>query len=523
MKTPHYSKLAAAMLCALLFLFLGPTLAQAKRDIEGQVFIVTKGSENVKLGLVPIWLVSDSEMKDLAKQAVEMANATALKEEVDKMIKEVDAVEAKAEKELDSEAFQKVKSAAGIERQAILKSFELFSKLAQRGESLINKLEKQKQGIDTGEIFSKVMLHSEFSIKIMIALLSEKESDAESDADGKFKLSVDGSDGWVVAYSQRTVGRIGQSELRNLEQYYWLLEVPKKKSQLFLSSNNCNISEAEAKLRSMALQEASGLFGTSKKSLEKNSVITVAGKGETQKVYEMEKAEKKKMKEERERMAAAERAERALSELVRLLEAKMLPVPGTKILLSKTEFTVGEWKLYLKAEGLPDWNQPSTEFEQNDEHPVVNVSWNDAKKFCEWLSKVTGKEWRLPTNAEWEVAVGTSKYPWGDYYPPNWDDGNYAVEKNGKYDPWKVGVDRIKGTAPVGSFRMNVLGFYDLGGNVSEWMWDGLDEKTGRRVIRGGSWNGLAEYCTVALRDYDYPETRSRNGLGFRVALSSVP
>ena len=514
MKTPHYSKLAAAMLCALLFLFLGPTLAQAKRDIEGQVFIVTKGSENVKLGLVPIWLVSDSEMKDLAKQAVEMANATALKEEVDKMIKEVDAVEAKAEKELDSEAFQKVKSAAGIERQAILKSFDPFLKLAQRGESLINKLEKQKQGIDTGEIFSKVMLHSEFSIKIMIGLLSEKESDAESDADGKFKLSVDGSDGWVVAYSQRTVGRIGQSELRNLERYYWLLEVPKKKSQLFLSSNNCDISEAEAKLRSMALQEASGLFGTSKKSSKENFVLTVAGKGETQKVYEMGKAK-----------TASERAERALSELselVRRLEAKMLPVPGTKILLSKTEFTVGEWKLYLKAEGLPDWKQPTSEFEQNDEHPVVNVSWNDAKKFCEWLSKVTGKEWRLPTNAEWEAAVGTTKYPWGDYYPPNWDDGNYAVAADGKADPAKVGVDGIKGTAPVGSFKMNVLGFYDLGGNVSEWIWDELDEKTGKRVIRGGYWYGDAENCAVALRRGSNPEFRSLDR-GFRVALSSIP
>ena len=54
----------------------------------------------------------------------------------------------------------------------------------------------------------------------------------------------------------------------------------------------------------------------------------------------------------------------------------MLPVPGGKILLSRTEFTVGEWKLYLKAEGLPDWKQPSTEFKQNDEHPVTNVSWN---------------------------------------------------------------------------------------------------------------------------------------------------
>jgi formylglycine-generating enzyme required for sulfatase activity len=200
----------------------------------------------------------------------------------------------------------------------------------------------------------------------------------------------------------------------------------------------------------------------------------------------------------------------------------MLPVPGTKILLSKTEFTVGEWKLYLKAEGLPDWKQPSTLPEQNDEHPVVYRSWNDAKQFCDWLSKVTGKEWRLPTNAEWEAAVGTSKYPWGDYYPPNWDDGNYAVAEDGKDDPAKVGVDGIKGTAPVGSFKMNVLGFYDLGGNVGEWMWDRLDEKTGNRVIRGGYWHGYAEGCTVAYRLSRYPEDRN-GSLGFRVALSSVP
>jgi hypothetical protein len=211
-----------------------------------------------------------------------------------------------------------------------------------------------------------------------------------------------------------------------------------------------------------------------------------------------------------------------IPELVRRLEAKMLPVPGTQILLSKTEFTVREWKLYLKAEGLPDWKQPNAEIEENNEHPVVNVSWNDAKQFCEWLSKVTGKEWRLPTNSEWEAAVGTSKYPWGDYYPPNWDDGNYAVAEDGKGDPAKFGVDGIKGTAPVGSFKMNVLGFYDLGGNVLEWMWDGLDEKTGKRVIRGGYWYDYAGNCTVAFRGNGNPEFR-HSSYGLRVALSSVP
>ena len=84
-------------------------------------------------------------------------------------------------------------------------------------------------------------------------------------------------------------------------------------------------------------------------------------------------------------------------------------------------------------------------------------------------------------------------------------------------------MDGIKGTAPVGSFKMNVLGFYDLGGNASEWMWDGLDEKAGNRVLRGGGWsNGGAGYCTVAGRGYYDPENRS-NYFDFRVALSSVP
>jgi tetratricopeptide (TPR) repeat protein len=211
-----------------------------------------------------------------------------------------------------------------------------------------------------------------------------------------------------------------------------------------------------------------------------------------------------------------------LPELVKQLEAKLLPVPGTKIRMSKTEMTVGEWKLYLKADGLPDWQQPGQNVEQTDEHPVVNVSWNRAKEFCDWLSARTGKQWRLPTNAEWEAAVGPTKYPWGDYYPPHWDDGNYAVGVDGKEDPQKVGVDGILGTAPVGSFKPNALGFYDLGGNVWEWMWDGQDEKTGNRVIRGGSWYNNAGYCAVGNRFNNIP-TNSNNNSGFRLALSSDP
>ncbi len=72
-----------------------------------------------------------------------------------------------------------------------------------------------------------------------------------------------------------------------------------------------------------------------------------------------------------------------IPELVKRLETTLLPVPGTEALLSKTEFTVGEWKLYLKAEGLPYWQSPGKGRIRTDEHPVVFVSWNQAVQMCD--------------------------------------------------------------------------------------------------------------------------------------------
>jgi formylglycine-generating enzyme required for sulfatase activity len=145
-------------------------------------------------------------------------------------------------------------------------------------------------------------------------------------------------------------------------------------------------------------------------------------------------------------------------------------------------------------------------------------------KFCEWLSKVSGKKWRLPKNEEWEAAVGKMKYPWGEYFPPKKEDGNYSILADGKDDPAKVGVDGIKGTAPVGSFRANALGFADLGGNVWEWMLDGYDVKDpkARRRLRGASWNHTANGCTVGSSPSPSPTSRDY-GYGFRVVLSTGP
>jgi sulfatase modifying factor 1 len=130
----------------------------------------------------------------------------------------------------------------------------------------------------------------------------------------------------------------------------------------------------------------------------------------------------------------------------------------------------------------------------------------------------------LPKNEEWEAAVGKMKYPWGEYFPPKKEDGNYSSLADGKDDPAKVGVDGIKGTAPVGSFRANALGFVDLGGNVWEWMLDGYDVKDPKANprLRGGSWIGPAGNYTVAYR-HNFSPTGSASNYGFRVVLSSVP
>ncbi|MEY5027193.1 MAG: hypothetical protein RLZZ244_2721 [Verrucomicrobiota bacterium] len=189
-----------------------------------------------------------------------------------------------------------------------------------------------------------------------------------------------------------------------------------------------------------------------------------------------------------------------VEELVARLEANLLPVPGVEVLMSRTELTVGEWKLYLRAEGAPEWKQPETYWHQNDEHPVIKISWVQAKAFCDWLSTETGREWRLPTNAEWDAAVGPALYPWGDAFPPRWDDGNYAISEDGRDDAERVGADGFYGTAPVGSFKPNALGFYDLGGNAWEWMWDGQDAAAGKRILRGGGWNTLGANTLSAMR-----------------------
>ncbi len=114
-------------------------------------------------------------------------------------------------------------------------------------------------------------------------------------------------------------------------------------------------------------------------------------------------------------------------------------------------------------------------FEQTDEHPVVGVSWNDAVAFCEWLSRKEGKAYRLPTEAEWEYACRagtTTRYSSGDDPETLAKVGNVPdATYRAKFPDDKNTIKASDGyvfTSPVGSFRPNAFGLYDMQGNASQ-------------------------------------------------------
>jgi formylglycine-generating enzyme required for sulfatase activity len=182
------------------------------------------------------------------------------------------------------------------------------------------------------------------------------------------------------------------------------------------------------------------------------------------------------------------------------------------------------------------WRNPG--FAQTDMHPVVCVSWGDAAAFCQWLSRKTGKAVRLPTEAEWDYAcrAGTrTVYQWGD----NPDDGKgwcNAADQTAKrqFPDWTVfnWEDGFVFTAPVGQFRPNSWGLYDMHGNVSEWCADWLGDYPGGavkdptgpassqdRVFRGGACGDIPSVCRSGARE-GYNPGSSFAFCGFRVVVS---
>jgi hypothetical protein len=142
-------------------------------------------------------------------------------------------------------------------------------------------------------------------------------------------------------------------------------------------------------------------------------------------------------------------------------------------------------------------------------HPVETVSWNDAQEFITKLKARTGRNYRLPTEAEWEYAAREGKN--NSNYRYSGSDGIGAVA-------WYVD-NSGNTTHPVGQKLPNALGIYDMSGNVWEWCQDCYDSSCSYRVSRGGGWHSDGSVCRVSYRGYGSPGNRLRN-LGFRVACS---
>lgn len=185
------------------------------------------------------------------------------------------------------------------------------------------------------------------------------------------------------------------------------------------------------------------------------------------------------------------------------------------------------------------WQDPG--FDQKNNEPAVCVSWEDARAYTAWLSRKTGKQYRLPNEAEWEYAAraGTT----GRRYWAEADEAascKFASVADASYKSVSPGAplfrcsDGFTHTAPVGRFPANPFGLHDMLGNVWEWVEDCWNEgytgapdlavarvtgSCNERVFRGGAWNSSPTTVRSAYRDRDSKDERHDN-LGFRVARS---
>jgi formylglycine-generating enzyme required for sulfatase activity len=178
------------------------------------------------------------------------------------------------------------------------------------------------------------------------------------------------------------------------------------------------------------------------------------------------------------------------------------------------EVTIGQFKKFLKSSGYKpddaiDWNEVY-EYSPTEKHPMIYVSWHDATAYAKWAEK------RLPTGKEWEWAarggLKNKEYSWGDNESLARDYANY--DGTGGEDKWEY-------CAPVGSFKPNGYGLFDMAGNVYEWCQDWYDSDQDERVIRGGYWNSNSDGLQVAYRYYLIPSLRNYD-FGFR-CVSGLP
>ena len=190
--------------------------------------------------------------------------------------------------------------------------------------------------------------------------------------------------------------------------------------------------------------------------------------------------------------------------------------------IGKTEVTVAQYRAFCTSTGRSMPEEPA--YGWGDDHPIVDVTFSDAVAYCDWLTVKKGGLYRLPTEAEWEYAARGGNKSRGYTYAggKNLSDVAWYYKNAGFY------------SKPVGSKKANELGIYDMSGSVWEWCadWYASDyysnsptvnptgpNRSSSRVLRGGSFSLLPEYCRVTNRSHS-PWSFRDPDRGFRVALS---
>ncbi len=205
--------------------------------------------------------------------------------------------------------------------------------------------------------------------------------------------------------------------------------------------------------------------------------------------------------------------------------------------VGKYEVTFAEWDVCRRAGGCSHNPEPDDEGWGRVNRPVINTNWNDAQKYVQWLSRKTGKGYRLLSESEWEYAARagtTTPFHFGDTISTG--QANYDGDE--VYGSGRRGVNRER-TVVVGSFPANSFGLYDMHGNVWEWMedcwhanyvgapadgsaWTSGCDINDARVLRGGSWSGEPESLRSVYRTWN-PTGNRDNNVGFRVARTLTP
>ncbi|MFP6743213.1 MAG: formylglycine-generating enzyme family protein, partial [Alphaproteobacteria bacterium] len=203
--------------------------------------------------------------------------------------------------------------------------------------------------------------------------------------------------------------------------------------------------------------------------------------------------------------------------------------------VGKYEITFTEWDACVAGGGCGGY-RPKDNGWGRGEHPVINVSWKNAKSYVAWLSRKSRQEYRLLSEAEWEYAArAETATPFHFGLTISTDQANYDGRQT--YGNGRKGIYRKK-TVPVGGFPANSFGLFDMHGNVREWVEDCWHKNYSRapsdgrawtsggdcslRVRRGGSWLSSPRYLRAAFRGRDGDDYRY-DDIGFRVARTLLP